>query len=421
MKLLIFGINYFPELTGIAPYTTELAEHFAANNHSVQVVTGVPHYPEWRRRPIPRESGRRNPRVIRYQHFVPKRANALGRMLYEVTWLGSAARFLIASRPDAVFGVVPSLSGGILAVTAARKWRAPVGLIVKDLMGPSASQSGYSGGRSVAWITAKIEAAVLRRADRVAIISDGFLPYVRGAGVPDSRIQRVTDWTHPGAPTESPEACRRRLGWGPADFICLHSGNMGQKQGLDTVLDAATRLRAHGIRVVLAGNGNDRPRLEERVATEGLTNVSFLELQEAGQYEAMLRSADVLLVNQRASVAEMSLPSKLAAYFAAGRPVVAAVSYKSQTAREVRASKAGLIVNPGDPSALLEAVANLKDSPETAAVLGWNGKEYARDNLSSAVGLAGYDLFLQRLCGYPESDSVSDEPSTWQKSETIQI
>src|SRR5438094_1872688 len=110
-RLLIVGINYSPELTGIAPYTTELANHFARRGHSVRVVTGVPHYPEWRRHRIPNQRLVTNPTVSRYLHYVPKRPNAVGRMLYELTWLLSASRSLANDRPDAVIGIVPSLSG----------------------------------------------------------------------------------------------------------------------------------------------------------------------------------------------------------------------------------------------------------------------------------------------------------------------
>src|SRR5207237_2520984 len=127
----------------------------------------------------------------------------------------------------------------------------------------AASQSGYRGGRLVSGLTTLLERAVVRRANAVAVISDGFRAYMTGLGVDPRRIFRVTDWTHPGEPTESAEECRRRLGWASDDFICLHAGNMGQKQGLDNLLDAAVLLNGR-IRIVLSGHGNDRSRLMNR-------------------------------------------------------------------------------------------------------------------------------------------------------------
>lgn len=396
-RLVIFGINYAPELTGIAPYTTELAEHFAAQGHRVRVVTGVPHYPQWRRLPAPPRDGVKNPSVSRYQHFIPRRANALGRMTYEVTWLLSASRALGRLGADAVIGIVPSLSGGFLALAGGRRWHAPVGLVVKDLMGPAAAQSGYRGGDGVAAATRMLEGYVVRHADRVAYISEGFRPYLLEAGVPPTRLHPVRDWTHPGQPTESVAACRTRLGWQLTDFICLHAGNMGQKQGLDNVLYAASILRNDPIKFVLSGDGNDRARLTERARRLQLKNVSFLPLQPAGQYEAMLSSADILLLNQRASVGEMSLPSKLASYLASGRPVIGAVAERSPTAREITNSCAGIVVAPEDPAALAQALLAVERSPDSRATLGARGKEYAKRCLTPASALANYDSLLAHL------------------------
>ncbi len=406
-QIVIFGINYAPELTGIAPYTTELAEHFATGGHLVRVVTGIPHYPVWRRLPIPPGDRRRNPHVARYQHFVPGRPNALGRMLYELTWLLSAARGLTPPAVDAVIGIVPSLSGGLLAVLGGLRWHAPVGIVVKDLMGPAALQSGYRGGGVVAGATVKLEGAVLRRAERVGIISDGFRSYIRAAGVSESKIQRLVDWSHPGAPSESRDSSRARLGWSSSEFVCLHAGNMGQKQGLDTLLDAAPILQDKGVRLVLAGDGNDRGRLVDRVSREQIGNVSFIGLQEPGQYEAMLRAADLLVVNQRPSVAEMSLPSKLASYFAAGRPVLAAVAAECETAVKVRESKAGRVVAPGDAAAMAEAITLLKESPEICAAMAIRGPSYAEAHLSRSTGLAAYDQFLEYLCSGRDSSKFA--------------
>src|SRR5438105_15592909 len=98
VSILLIGINYAPELTGIGPYTTGLAEHFAGQGHSVRVITGVPHYPAWRRGRAPAK-GPSNPRISRQWHFVPRKPTAIGRMLYEASFLISGARALAVRRP----------------------------------------------------------------------------------------------------------------------------------------------------------------------------------------------------------------------------------------------------------------------------------------------------------------------------------
>jgi glycosyltransferase involved in cell wall biosynthesis len=285
----------------------------------------------------------------------------------------------------------------VLAWLAGRKFRAPIGLIFQDLMGPAAAESGYRGGGRVAGLTRSAEAFIARKADAVATISDGFSAYLQVAGVPADRIQRVRNWTRLGAPTETRGKTRARLGWAPSDFVCLHAGNMGQKQGLDNLLDAAQLLRDPDVKIVLSGDGNDRNRLVARAKALSLGNLSFIGLQPPGQFEPMLQAADVLLLQQRSSVSDMALPSKLTAYFASGRPVVAAVAPTSGAAKEIQGAGAGIVINAEEPSALADSLTSLKRSPETAGRLGRAGEDHARRVLSGERALAGYDRWLENL------------------------
>ena len=90
MRILIATTNYWPEPTGIAVYTTDLAETLHANGHQVSVLTSLPHYPWWK---IPREfshlrEGKRSLNgisVIRANHLVPSKMNALLRMRFEIS------------------------------------------------------------------------------------------------------------------------------------------------------------------------------------------------------------------------------------------------------------------------------------------------------------------------------------------------
>ena len=213
----------------------------------------------------------------------------------------------------------------MVAAAAAARYRVSYGLVFQDLMGQAAEQSGVAGGARVAGVVRKVELRLARQATAVAIIAENFRAYLEAGGVSPERIERLRNWTRRREPDETREETRRRFGWGD-DFVCVHGGNMGQKQGLDNVLDAAALLRGSPVRVVLVGDGNDRARLERDATDRGLTNVEFVDLQGPGRWEAVMQAADVLIVNQRESVTDMSLPSKLTSYFAAGRPVVAAAS-----------------------------------------------------------------------------------------------
>src|SRR4029079_266108 len=147
------------------------------------------------------------------------------------------------------------------------------------------------------------------------------------------------------------------------------------------------------LRVVLLGDGNDRARLQERAAALGLDQVAFEDFAGPGRYESLLAAADVLIVNQAPSVADMSLPSKLTSYFASGQPVVAAIAPDSETAREIAQAEAGIVVRPADARALAAALLAVRDDPEHGAGLGERGLRFAREELSPGKILETYERF----------------------------
>ena len=400
--ILVFSSYYWPETSGNAPYVTGVAEHLAAAGHRVRVVTGFPHYPEWRSTAngaLARREERNGVEINRRWHYVPRAQSAFTRAVYEATLGASGLTGLPRRAPDVILAVSPTLAALTLARTAAALYRRPYGLVFQDLQGPGAEQSGVSGGARIARIVKGAELAGARHAAAVGIIAEGFRSYFVDHGVAPERIHRLRNWSQGPEPTETVATARARLGWAADEFICLHAGNMGHKQGLENVLEAAAALDDPSTRIVLAGNGNAHDALVEHARAIGVTNVTFVPPQPAGQYEAMLRAADVLLVNQRASVGEMSLASKLTSYFAAGRPVIGAVATESETARELEMAGAGLTVEPESPRALAEAITWARQHADETAALGARGRSYADAHLSVEPVMRGYDDFVAAIRG----------------------
>jgi exopolysaccharide biosynthesis WecB/TagA/CpsF family protein len=398
-NVLIVGINYRPETTGIAPYTSDMAEYFAGCGHSVTVITGFAHYPAWRtargERRMRAEEWRDGVRVLRRRHYVPRSQSAFRRAVYEATFLvhGALSR---PDRPDVVIGVVPSLSGGMLARFFSARARVPYAVIFQDLMAPAAAQSGIGGGARVAGATAVLERWAAGRARAVAIASSRFRPYLRAIGVADEAILELPNWSHLGTPSTDRVSTRRRLGWPRDRTVVLHAGNMGLKQGLEQVIDAARQADTVGAPVlfVLMGEGSQRRSLEAK--GRGIERLRFLSFQPEDEVANILAAADVLLVSERATVVDMSLPSKLTAYFAAGRPIVAAVPAVGATAREIQVSGAGVVVPIGDASALNDVAARLAADPSWAARLGEAGSAYAASALDLASARSRMDALLTR-------------------------
>ena len=408
-KVLIIGINYRPELTAVGPYTAGIAEALAQRGDRVTVLTGLPHYPAWRIAP---GTSRRlfsstvvnGVRVLRAAHYVPPRQSALRRGAYEGTFLVSGVAALLRAavlteleRPDAILGIVPSLSGGVLARMVGTGLHVRYGLLFQDLMGRAAAQSGIPGGGSVARITSMLETWATRRATMVGVVAEAFRPTLIEMGVTPSRIRSVPNWARLAEPTLSRDETRGRFGWTDDRQVVLHAGNMGHKQGLEQVI-AAARLaaeRGEPVRFVLAGGGNQEKAL--RVMGAGLPTLDFLGVQPDGLHASLLAAADVLLLSERPTQLDMSLPSKLTSYLAAGRPIVAAVPAGGASAREIERSGAGLLVPAGEPESILAALTRLRCEPALAAELAAAGPSYAAIHLSAAAGLARAVAFVDEI------------------------
>ena len=408
--ITIIGLNYSPEPTGIAPYTRGAAIGLAERDWPDTVITGYPHYPQWR---IPADySGWRRRElldgipVLRLSHPVPRHGEQLKRALMEAVF-GTRAAFSRWGRSTTVLVVSPALISAAVVVLRARLTRTPVVVWVQDIYTLAAAQTGSSS--AAARVLRSIERWTLTRATRVIAIHERFRDFIsRELDVDPDRIDVVRNWTHlQDSPQRSAEV-RRRLGWPDDVTIALHAGNMGAKQNLENVVLASQVAARRGdpVRFVLLGDGNRRDAL--RAMGEN-PNLQFIDPLPDAEFAEALTSADLLVVNELPGMTEMSVPSKLTSYFNTGLPVIAAVDAGSVTADELALSEGGLRVEPNDPEALVDAALRLRADPETAARLGANGRRHRNQalNVDRAIEEIAGSLSAARA-----SHSGSQSPTT---------
>jgi glycosyltransferase involved in cell wall biosynthesis len=255
--------------------------------------------------------------------------------------------------------------------------RSPFVVWVQDIYSLGLAETGEGNGL-VQHITRFVEAKVLRSADRVVVIHQRFADFVtHELQVPAEQVVVVRNWTHlePSPPVDG-DTAKQKLGWPTDVTVAVHTGNMGAKQGLQNIVEAARVADEEGapVHFVLVGGGGERRELEERAA--GISRLTFVDPLGDADYRLALGAADVLLVNEKPGVAAMAMPSKLTSYFDAGRPVVAATDHSGITASEVAAADAGVVVPAGDPAALLEAILDLRGNSAVAAQYGINGRRH---------------------------------------------
>lgn len=418
LEVLLLSFYYQPDQTGVAPYSAGMAQGLVERGHRVRAIVGYPHYPQWRIADgytgLRRREVVDGVEVVRVRHPVPRSSTGLGRIGMEGAYALHAAT-VRGPRPDVVLAVSPSLLG----VATALRWRKPgrtaVGVIVQDLYSRAVAETGAIGGRA-SHLVGRLEAALLSRADGVSVIHEMFRPIVVGLGVDPARVTTIRNWSHIADATTDRSATRRRLGWPDDEVIALHSGNMGEKQGLENVVEAArlADLEDRPIRFVLLGHGARRAALE--ALGTGVRRLQFVDPLPGGDFENALAAADVLVLNEKPGVAEMCVPSKLTSYFTAARPVVAAVEPHGAAAIEMRVAGAGRCVRSGDPRALLDAALLLGVDRDGAARMGAAGRDYADRVLSPPAAVGAYEAWVRSLVAGPSAASAGSAVDVTRRS-----
>ena len=335
-KLLLLTTNFWPEPTGIAVYTTDLANILTKDGHEVAVLTSLPHYPWWR---IPEEFKHMGPgqsehgdvRVIRAKHIVPSTMNVAQRMRFEFSlWFNllKVSKKFGAEEFDLVIACIPTVAAGIVAKSIATRIKIPFGLIVQDLSGAGAKQS------------------------------------------------------------------REKFGWKKDDFIAIHTGNMGAKQDLGNLILASEYLPVGSrIKIFLVGHGNQEKDLREMSSAKA--NVSVMDAVSDEDYSALLSAADLLIVNERSTQLEMSLPSKLTSYLYSQRPVIAAVPRGGATWKFL--DGVASLVDANSPELLAQEILKLQKDPAEMKRLSEVGLEFAERNLSLEAGRNNYRAWVKNL------------------------
>ncbi len=390
MDILLLGINYWPEETGIAVFNTGRCEYLAARGHRVTICTGFPYYPQWQIPPeyrgrLFRSEERNGVRILRSFLYVPRKVTSARRIAHEASFVcSSTLRALSGHRPDLLFVVSPPLALGLAGILLSRLWRIPYVFHVTDLQPDAAFELGMLPLGPVAKILYGLERLGYRHAGIVSTLTDGIRQRIVAKGVAADKVKLFSDWADPAlfdVPLRGGgRALRERFALDDR-FLVVHAGNMGVKQGLEVIVRAAELSRSDpSIEFLLVGDGARRRFLEEEAQGRKLTNLRFVPLLPRSEFLELLAAADVCLVTQQRSVAEIVFPSKVITLLAAGRPIVASVNPQSEIAHVVDRSGGGIVVEPEDAAVLADAIRELRDDASRLQSMGEQGRRHARDH-----------------------------------------
>ncbi|MBV8403410.1 MAG: WcaI family glycosyltransferase [Gammaproteobacteria bacterium] len=387
-RLLVVALNYAPDLTGIGKYVSEMTEWLTTEKQlAVRVVTAPPYYPAWSvadgySAARYRKESIGGITVYRCPLWVPRKPRGITRILHLLSFALSSLPVLlwqaVSWRPHVVFVVEPPLGAAPGAWLAAKLCGAQAWLHVQDFEVDAAFELGLIPTGTLQRAILAAERALMRSFDRVSNISDRMLARLLDKGVDQRRAFLFPNWVDVSLihPLENTDALRAELGIDAGRRVLLYSGNMGEKQGLELIVEVARRFDAPDALFLLCGDGAARPRLE--AAAADLANVRFIPLQPLARLNELLNLADVHLLPQRAAAEDLVMPSKLTGIMASGRPVVATAAAGSDVARIAR--HGGIVVPPGDAQATAGALRRLLNDATLRRQLGDSGRAFALDN-----------------------------------------
>jgi glycosyltransferase involved in cell wall biosynthesis len=387
MRILILSHYYEPEPI---PKASELAQALARRGHSVSVITGFPNYPRGKLFPgfhlrlYQRETVSGVP-VVRTFVYPYHGRSALGRLLNYGSFMISAVwgSFLVPAC-DVIYVWHPPLTVGIAAWAIACLKKAPFVYDVQDIWPESIVWAGMLKNRFLIWVLHRVEGFIYRHAKHLLVVSPGAKENLSCKGVPPEKISVASHWIDETLFSEAPDRgrdeLRRQYGFGDR-FVVMFAGNLGLVQGLETIVQAAARLRdQHGILFAIVGDGADRSRLQSLSRELALANIRFIDRQPLSAMPSFFAAADALLVHlKRSPLAEISIPTKTLAYLAANRPILMAVN--GAAADLVQRAQAGIVFPPDEPETLArEAMRLSRMSPAERAKMGENGRSFLLAN-----------------------------------------
>jgi glycosyltransferase involved in cell wall biosynthesis len=395
LRLLVLNQYYAPGFEATAYLLSQLCAALASD-FDITVITGKLATP----RADPGRTTLDGVEVVRVRSTAFDRSNLLLRALNYATYLlGSLLAGLVAPKPDVVLCMTDPPVIADVALIVARRFRAPLVVVSQDVFPEIAVELKRLESKPLIDLLRALIGFYLRRADRIVAIGDTMRARLEQKGAPPERISVIPNWVDTQAIRPTPKDNDWSRANGLADrFVVMHSGNVGHAQNLDALVRSTTFLRdLDDLAVTIIGGGARYAELVELADRLETDHVRFLGYQPRELLSLSLSAADVHVVGLARGLSGYVVPSRLYGILAAGRPVIVAAERESETARVVEQEGCGLVVPPGRPELLAQAIRAGYDGELDLAGMGARGREYVVREADRSVAFARYRSMLDEL------------------------
>lgn len=324
------------------------------------------------------------------------------RRIQEVIYGRKVLKVYREFRPEAVISANAPLDVQRMLISACRSDRATFVYWLQDLIGVGAYRvlrGRWLGlGSAIGWYFTWMEEGLLRRSDRVVLITEDHVPVMRRAGVDPDRITVIENWAPlEDFPVEARDNPWARQGGLDRAFCFLYSGTLGMKHNPDLLLQLAVHFKNRPeVRVVVISEGKGAQWLMERKSAMGVDNLEILGFQPIGVLGQVHASADVLVAILEPDAGIFSVPSKVLTYHCAARPLLLAVPKDNLASRIVTQNRSGLAVAPGDLEGFVRSAQRLYEDRGLRQELAANARRYAESRFNIQTIADRFERLISR-------------------------
>jgi glycosyltransferase involved in cell wall biosynthesis len=385
MRILIVSQYFWPETFRINDMALGLKER----GHEVAVLTSIPNYPEgkffqgysffgtskeiWngitihRCKQVPRGSNNSMLLSLNYLSFVIFAT-------WKVLWLPKKFDRILVYQVSPIFQIIPALF-------AAWRFEKPLFVNVQDLWPETFASTRLGKNPILLKGVSAISDYLYRKTDFLLLPFKSSQPILEQRGVAAHKMGYLPNSIDPFYLPVTPDSQYEYLFTGETHFLL--TGNLGEAQGIDLIIEAAHCLKEKypRLRWILVGEGRSRKELEQLVKDKGLTQIiSFPGRFPASVMPALIARADAsLLTLKKEPIFAITVPNRLQSYMACGKPILASID--GEAAGIISAAKCGLVAPAGDLCEFISIVEKfMETSSEERVIWGDNARAYFLKN-----------------------------------------
>lgn len=402
MKILVVSQYFYPENFRINDFCLELKKR----GHTVTVLTGLPNYPEGKIYSgyhfLKKYHDRWQGIDILRIPLIPRMKNKLGLMLNYLSFFMNGCFWAKFSKKRSfdliyVFEVSP-ITVALPAITYKKKNRIPVVMNVQDLWPENVEAILGVKNTTVLKMLNRLVDYIYRNCNLLLTSSKCFVENIVARGHSPNKVYFWPQYAEVKECIKNVEVAKMAENEMPKGFNIVFTGNIGEAQGLNTVLETAEKTKLHlKINWIFIGDGRAKEALEKKAKEKKLSNVFFLGRKAEDQIPHYLEKADcALLALSSNKVFDMTLPAKLQTYMACGKPILGSVN--GESANVIQESQCGICCPSGDSNGLARAaIALSKEDDAVLKKMSDNSQHYFEKHFSKEKVLGQFFNYLKVL------------------------